>query len=749
MNEQKESLEEKIARIRRQNAEIERRKKMIDEEKKDAERNNAMVKLKNNAIESKEDEKFGATLYSDQLEVEKKVVKPPEDDLWNVKPRQRRCAAQINNMDEAWREERKRIDDERIQRQKANSGSWKREWDADKIASSNEQDDRISRDTGNRFNRGNSTAERSENRGAYNESKGSFSQHSTNEEGNTQSRWKTDSSFQRTYSERRTTDSYDNRKPVRTDNWKTNVSETDRYNNNATKSFSKNNARSANQNTSFIAKNDQHKVECWDPIESNSKTSPRNGIQNTRITTRNDQCQEECWDTLVTHSRNYSNSDVRNTSSATKNDSFKRENQDTAKSFSRNSLRSGIQSTPHGTRNNQHQEESWDTTKPYSKNRTHSDAQNTSCVTKNDSFKGENRDNTKPFSKNNAKSGIQSNPFATKNDQFKEEKRAFKSSNVAQSINPKSNERLPGGDAQPQVKVLEKDRSSVTQSRIKSSFSVDNPAHSKSFSSNNFWKSVSPGKDSVNIEENDIDTSEEIPKDLANIVVQVRNIGISCDNRQVKVLNDSKNNSGVPNFLCNTNTSRETDPVISPSYGSMTFERSDLRQKITPQFSFDSSPSSSIATQLFSNSKINHNSPVPNDANSKSSTFPIFADSYKPEALSSFPTTTVFQFSAPPSTPDFGDIIHNTSTSPDVKIVRTIRSENIKLVKELPKKNIRENVKKITTSRTGKDNRKKTYDEVRRNEIVKKELDETELEGDDEEWEDCSDEEDEEEFDFA
>lgn len=57
--------------------------------------------------------------------------------MWfqNVKPRPRKSVPQINKTDEEWREERKRIDEERIRRQKANSGSWKREWDADKTAS--------------------------------------------------------------------------------------------------------------------------------------------------------------------------------------------------------------------------------------------------------------------------------------------------------------------------------------------------------------------------------------------------------------------------------------------------------------------------------------------------------------------------------------------------------------------------------------------------------------------------------------
>lgn len=35
--------------------------------------------------------------------------------------------------EDAWRAERNRIDEERIQRQKSSDGGWRREWDSEKI----------------------------------------------------------------------------------------------------------------------------------------------------------------------------------------------------------------------------------------------------------------------------------------------------------------------------------------------------------------------------------------------------------------------------------------------------------------------------------------------------------------------------------------------------------------------------------------------------------------------------------------
>lgn len=55
---------------------------LIDEEIKDAERNNAILKLKNKVQEADLNDEFGATLYSDQLSPEKKVVKSFEEDIW-------------------------------------------------------------------------------------------------------------------------------------------------------------------------------------------------------------------------------------------------------------------------------------------------------------------------------------------------------------------------------------------------------------------------------------------------------------------------------------------------------------------------------------------------------------------------------------------------------------------------------------------------------------------------------------------
>lgn len=186
-----ESLDDKIKRIRKKNEEIERRRLEVEADKQTAAKLNALVQLSapkedwppprsftiieedkerppNNSHENTRDRSRGNVTFDDSAYEGKK---PPPDPAYrfladderdplpskrssryNQSPPTRGQAAsrnrgrgnKMNARDhlppnirsnpgyEAWREERNRIDEERIRRQRTAQGQWRREWDSQK-----------------------------------------------------------------------------------------------------------------------------------------------------------------------------------------------------------------------------------------------------------------------------------------------------------------------------------------------------------------------------------------------------------------------------------------------------------------------------------------------------------------------------------------------------------------------------------------------------------------------------------------
>ncbi|XP_054263043.1 uncharacterized protein LOC128986614 isoform X3 [Macrosteles quadrilineatus] len=151
------ALDEKIARIQRQNEKILRRQKEIEEDKRMAEQQNATVKLKQPTGNVSRERT--PALKPSNRELRPDVTEDDRESWSNQRAprgssrgrgservrgqgdwkggfehrgeRGRRGGGRMN--EDEWRAERMKIDEARIQRQRAADGKWRREWDNDKL----------------------------------------------------------------------------------------------------------------------------------------------------------------------------------------------------------------------------------------------------------------------------------------------------------------------------------------------------------------------------------------------------------------------------------------------------------------------------------------------------------------------------------------------------------------------------------------------------------------------------------------
>lgn len=217
-------------------------------------------------------------------------------------------------------------------------------------------------------------------------------------------------------------------------------------------------------------------------------------------------------------------------------------------------------------------------------------------------------------------------------------------------------------------------------------------------------------------------TTIPLPDDLKNIVIHVKSSGTESDKRKVEVLNTTR----ITEPTClNPNQSLDDTRdfgayVNSSGYGTITFERSDLKRSTEHPHFEDLSSQTAIVTQMFSNSSISDNL-----SNKTGSMGQIYENSNnEPQFLTN-------QFFNHQQLPSLQEIVDSAKKSQDVEVIRTINERNLVFTQQ---PNL------VNNARPKKSQYVKSKNEVTKKESEQVELGEDEWQdGSDDEWEDVSD----------
>lgn len=212
-------------------------------------------------------------------------------------------------------------------------------------------------------------------------------------------------------------------------------------------------------------------------------------------------------------------------------------------------------------------------------------------------------------------------------------------------------------------------------------------------------------------------TNTIIPNDLKNIVIHVKNSDTKSDERKVEVKNPVNrdiqyiDNSSVESIPRNAETNE-----YPSSYATMTFERSDLKPRKPCD---DITSQTSIMTQMFSNSKISDfNQTIPN-------TTPV--SQYDISNIELYPSIQSLANENSPNLWNFQALNDDSKNTQNIKIIRTIKNENIVVIKDPNRVIDNGEVTKSTKA-------------IVKNMKAEVSLEDDEI-GDEDEWEDVTDDE--------